>query len=375
MERCEYMDLDLKQAIIEKEKLISGEGSKLVLSKCISCYACNAFCPNAAHPYELILSYFYHRNQQKGLPKRALYFLPQSDPNFRSYILPHLSSRDQAVLKQWKNNDPKEKEVLYPGCNLLTIPYLMNGKAFESLEIAGDFNKCCGEMYFRMGLFHKVEEISKELTQYYADHKPRKMIFICPACYNMFENVLPNQFGANFPFEKELLTDWIIRKIQSDEITISHPIEKTVTIHDSCHARVLGPKVMQSARELVSLLGMKIKEMEHNQEKGYCCGIAAGCTKFSAFDILSASKKELKEASKTNAEELASYCTGCLITFELMGNLYPFKMENYHLVEYLQIAMGEIPTHQHKKVTKTMLKGVITKALSGYLSFKHYWDY
>ncbi len=46
--RCQYMDLSRREAIAEIKRLIEGRPTRVVHKKCVSCYACNAFCPEDA---------------------------------------------------------------------------------------------------------------------------------------------------------------------------------------------------------------------------------------------------------------------------------------------------------------------------------------
>lgn len=51
--------------------------------------------------------------------------------------------------------------VLYPGCNALTLPHLLDASFLQDVVISGDFDLCCGEMYFHMGLFDVVREAAR----------------------------------------------------------------------------------------------------------------------------------------------------------------------------------------------------------------------
>ena len=53
--RCQYLNLSRAEAIAEIKGLIAGTGGQKVMKKCVSCYACDAFCPYDARPYALIL--------------------------------------------------------------------------------------------------------------------------------------------------------------------------------------------------------------------------------------------------------------------------------------------------------------------------------
>jgi heterodisulfide reductase subunit C len=50
---CLFVDYDEKQAKSDMAKLIAGEPADII-ANCVTCYACNEFCPTGANPWELI---------------------------------------------------------------------------------------------------------------------------------------------------------------------------------------------------------------------------------------------------------------------------------------------------------------------------------
>ena len=59
--RCQYMDLDLESARRERRRILNGEDSR-VLQDCVTCYACEEYCPFDNHPFYLIVD----RQEEKG---------------------------------------------------------------------------------------------------------------------------------------------------------------------------------------------------------------------------------------------------------------------------------------------------------------------
>jgi ferredoxin len=52
--KCQYIDLDLERAKEEKWKIIGGENS-IILEECVTCYACEEYCPYGNHPFYQIV--------------------------------------------------------------------------------------------------------------------------------------------------------------------------------------------------------------------------------------------------------------------------------------------------------------------------------
>lgn len=366
--RCQYMDLTREEAVEEKKRLLTGDPSPELLRKCISCYACNSFCPNDCKPYELIIAAWYRRYREHGLPVRARYLMPSTFPNFRTDMVRRMSHREQALVRTWRETPPEGELVLYPGCNIMAMPHLLDAPFMQDIRVAGDWELCCGEMFFRMGLFNEAERTAEKLTAYYRGRDIGTMLFACPACMNMFANVLPDQFGAEFNFEKKFLGIHLLEKIRSGELAITGKLNRTVTLHDSCHARVLGDVVMDNAREILAYLGIDILEMEHNRREGFCCGAAAGANKYSPFDILFTGIRELREGKRTGADDFALYCGGCNVTLNICSWLYPSRQPVRHLLEYLKEATGAGTFRPAQRRSFFMLLNILFKCFPLYLS-------
>lgn len=370
--RCRYLNLGREEAIREMKRLRAGEPTRVVHKKCISCYACNAFCRNDCHPYELITSAWHRRYRERGLPVRASYLMPASVPNFRTDIVKNMAPWERELLREWKETPPEGEVVLYPGCNALTLPHLLRAPYMEGVIISGDFDLCCGEMYFRMGLYDVVEKVAEKLSAHYRGREIGTMLFVCPAGMNMFRNVLPGQFGAELPFEMKFLGDYLLEKVESGEIEIKKKLERSIALHDSCHGRILGSEVTSTSRRLYSLMGLEMREVAGCVDEGLCCGMAAGCNRYRPEDMYLAAVKELRAAGKTGADELATYCGGCHLTLAMMRWLYPARQPVRHMLEYLQEAMGMEPYYPAPRRTLRMLGNVAVNAFPQLLSRKTY---
>ena len=361
---CPYMRLDRESAIAEIKNINRGEPST-VTDRCMSCYACNAFCQQNAHPYERIHYNWNERYRQKGLPARASYLMPSRRPNFRQDLA--YSAAERALHERWSCTEPPGPTVLYPGCNLLSIPLLATGAIFEKLPVWGRWDLCCGEMYFRMGLLDPVKRTAETLTEFYRDKPIDEMVFVCPAGYNMFSHVLPEQFGAEFHFRTAYFTDWFMREIEKGSFEIQKQPARGVVMHDSCHARVLGDAFMDRQRTLLSSFGLTIHETEQNRTHGLCCGVAAACSRYSVVDLIRCGMRQLLALDAAPGEEAAVYCAGCYLTLGCMRLVHPFGKRLVHLLEYARQAIGEDVERRNTAKSLALIKGVSTHALPAYL--------
>ncbi|MCL7454519.1 MAG: (Fe-S)-binding protein, partial [Anaerolineae bacterium] len=195
------MHLPLAQAQDEIKRLraeaVAGPQASqpsVILRRCTSCLACNQICPEDCRPANLILDLWHEAYLQEGLPARAAWFLPHSRPNFRTHIVDRLPPEEREAVSRWRDGGPA-REFLYPGCNLITTPYLTFSRLFEGVEIRGGLDYCCGEMLFRMGLYEAVEQVARRLTLWFRRLGAERVYLVCTAGLNLMRNILP-QFGA-----------------------------------------------------------------------------------------------------------------------------------------------------------------------------------
>ncbi|MEJ5185636.1 MAG: (Fe-S)-binding protein [Candidatus Geothermincolales bacterium] len=372
--RCPYLGLGRSEAMEEIKRLVHGLPSRYVHERCVSCYACDTYCAKGCRPYELVIRTWYERYLRRGLPVRAAYLMPAKTPNFRTDLVPSMTERERALLKKWSETLPEGDLVLYPGCNALTLPHLLDTPLLDGLTISGSFDLCCGEMYFRMGIFDAVERTAERLTLYFRDRDIGTMLFVCPACLNMFRNVLPSLFGAEFSFKTRYLGEFILERLDAGELQVRSLQERKVAVHDSCHGRVLGREIMETARDLYRRLGLTPLEIAPDPSRGLCCGMAAGCNRYRPEDMYLASVKELRAASRTGADEIATYCGGCHLTLNLMKWIYPVRQPVRHLMEYLRMAAGErVDLATTPKRSLRMLANITVKALPKIASRKNFY--
>lgn len=357
--RCRYMELTREEAIAEIKRINRGETST-ILQYCISCSACNAFCKNQAHPYERIIYGWYERYQREGLPVRASYLLPGRRPNFREDL--QYSSAERALHEKWRSPDPPARVVLYPGCNLLSMPLLLTGQIFEKLPVWGHWDLCCGEMYYRCGIFDATAETARNLTEFYRRKEIDEMVFLCPAGYNMFSNILP-KFGARFSFRITSFADWLTGELERGTFRITERLSGSAVVHDSCHARVLGRAFMDSQRKLLERVGLGLFETPMNREEGLCCGMASGARRFSALDLIRYSLRQLIELDRADGDIALAYCTGCLLMLSSVRPLKPFGKKLVHLLEPIRMALGETVPRTNMKRARSILGGIACHSL------------
>ncbi|NLA26083.1 MAG: (Fe-S)-binding protein [Firmicutes bacterium] len=357
---CPVMELPLKRAKEEIERLIAGEPTNHVLRKCASCFACNYLCPEGCNPAELVLQRWYEQYEHKGLPLRARYFSPHEKLNFRSYVASKMPPDELELIRSWANLTPAE-EILYPGCNIITAPFVTRTKALEGMDIRGTLDYCCGETYYRMGLLKEVQKVARRLERYFKTLGVKRVNVLCTAGCNMFMNVLPS-FGVDFDFEVRPYLPVILDKLESGELSITNKLQGTATIQESCYGKHLGEEYMDVPRRILEFIGLEIVEEKKSRGRALCCGIAGGFPPDSGYhimDLTRATLNSLLQARGAGADYTVGYCAGCLQMLSVGRKLLPLGKPPYHLLELLAAALGEQMEHSMQWRASAFLAGVL----------------
>lgn len=371
--QCPVMQLPIDVAKAEVVRLSKGLDTKHVLKKCTSCFSCNFYCPEDCNPTQRILNIWHEKSINEGLPARAKYYIPDSELNFRTYVAERMPEDEKALIESWKDTSPSD-EIFYPGCNVITVPYLAQSSLFKSLDIRGSLELCCGETYYRTGQYEMVERAAKRLEEWHNKIGFKKMIIPCTAGMNMFTNVLP-KFGVNLDFKVEHVLPWLLSRFEKGELKIENPLDLTVTIQESCYGKFFGDDYMDVPRKLLEMIGCKVIEQELCRGNTLCCGIGGGFSHASGYhplDITLSTIRTLRMAKKTGAQALASYCAGCLQMFSVGQIAYPNQMPIFHILELVQMAIGEKPPRKNKQRARLMFKGVMLNQFPKIFSSKRF---
>jgi len=371
--QCPVMQLPLEIAKAEADRLMRGQDTKHVLQKCTSCFACNFICPNQANPAQRIIDIWHQRSLESGLPVRAKYYTPDNELNFRTYALARMPEDERTLVKSWEDESPCD-EVFYPGCNIITASYLTRTKLLDGVNIRGSLKLCCGETYYRTGQYEMAGKAARRINAWQKKLGFKKMIIPCTAGRNMFENVLP-KFGLEKNFEIEHMLPWLLGRIERGEIEIIKPLDMTVTIQESCYGKFFGEEFMDTPRKLLEKIGVRVVEQDLCRDKTLCCGIGGGFSHQSGYhpkDITLSTIRSLCLAKKTGAEAIAAYCAGCLQMLSVGKIAYPVGLPVFHILELLQMAVGETPARRQGSRARLLFKGVALNQLPKLLTSKRF---
>ncbi len=364
---CPYIKLNPQEAREQMNNLRDGKPNT-ILTHCVGCITCTAMCKHECNPYSLIRQRLYERYQREGIPVAARYLLPNARPNFRTAV--KHPPEETAFIDSLATLPDHPGDVIYTGCNALAFPNLLRSGLFDGTPMFGSIDYCCGEMYHRMGLRDSAAQNGATLAATFAQVAPRRVIFLCAACMNVITNVMPREYDIPFPYEKIYYLDWIFERVDRGELSFSQPYGKTVTIHDTCHAKEV-PEFFDQPRRFLAAAGAGITEMRHHCADALCCGVAAGCASYSPRDILSAGFRRLAESAATKADATVAICNGCSLVLTMFKMFYPWAPPVVPMLHIAVHATGFDPgPPAYNRPSAQMLAGVTKHAIPALASSK-----
>jgi len=144
---------------------------------------------------------------------------------------------------------------------------------------------CCGhDLYWGQAKFEVFIELAKKNIDILEKAGISTIITACAECYRTFKIDYPNLFeDFNDKFEVKHIIEYVFDKWKQHKLQFKNPNKSNeiipFTYHDPCRLSRFLPKdnkIIEEVREIfrhLKNIGYDFKEMEHNKEKSYCCGV------------------------------------------------------------------------------------------------------
>ena len=230
--------------------------------------------------------------------------------------------------------DDRYKKVTRAFAKILTflgIDYAVLGKE-ESCT--GDPARRAGnEMLYLMQAFQNI--------RLFKLYDVKKILTICPHCYNIFKNDYPDLGGH---YEVINYLQFLKRRIGEGKLKLDPETLKniSVTYHDPCY---LGRAnhIYDEPRFVLKSLTNNVVEMRRNKSFALCCGGGGG----QMFKEAEKGLKEIyiertEEALETKAAVIATACPFCM-TMMTDGLKYKNKekeVKNYDIAELIALSLN-----------------------------------
>lgn len=181
--------------------------------------------------------------------------------------------------------------------------------------IMGKEEMCTGDPARRAGNEFLFQMMAYNNIQLLNGYGIKKVVTICPHCFNIFKNEYPELGGE---YEVVHHTQFLQSLINNGRVKLKEGGEfkgKKITYHDSCYlGRANG--VYEAPRAVLEALDVELVEMKRCRANGLCCG--AGGAQMWKEDEPGQTRinwERSAEAIETGAEVIAMNCPFCTTMF------------------------------------------------------------
>jgi heterodisulfide reductase subunit D len=205
-----------------------------------------------------------------------------------------------------------------------------------SYAVLGKEESCTGDPARRAGNEMLYQMQALQNIAVFKSYDIKKIITICPHCFNIFKNEYPD-LGGNYEVINyiQLLEKYI--ESGTLKIDINSLKNVSVTYHDPCYLGRAN-EIYDEPRKILKTLTGNFIEMDRNKSFALCCGAGGG----QMFKEAEKGDKEIfieriEDALKTDAKVIASACPFCMtmLTDGLKYKNREEEIKNYDIAELI----------------------------------------
>ena len=202
--------------------------------------------------------------------------------------------------------------------------------------VLGREETCTGDPARRAGNEMLYQMQALQVIEIFKMYDVKKVITICPHCYNIFKNEYPD-LGGNYEVINYL--QFLDSLVREGKLKLNQEVfgNKVITYHDPCYLGRANDIYAEPRSILAGLTGNFV-EMHRNRSFALCCG-AGGAQMFKEAEK---GDKEVfiertEDALKTNAGVIATACPFCMtmLTDGLKYKNREEEIKNYDIAELI----------------------------------------
>lgn len=210
-----------------------------------------------------------------------------------------------------------------------------------SYAVLGTEETCTGDPARRAGNEMLFQMQALQNIELFKAYEVKKIITICPHCYNVLKNEYPDLGGDFEVIDYVDLLDGYIRegKLKIPDNALK---DKTITYHDPCYLGRAN-NIYEAPRRVLRAIGDKLVELPRNRSFALCCG-AGGAQMFKEAEK---GEREIfiermNDVLQVEPDIVATACPFCM-TMLTDGIKYKNQEEhikNYDIAELIALALN-----------------------------------
>ncbi|MGA2296599.1 MAG: (Fe-S)-binding protein, partial [FCB group bacterium] len=269
------------------KKFVGEYESIEALWQCTTCGACMKECPICIEHVPPIIGM--RRSlvmMESNFPAELQSAFSNMENNATPWAFPASQRADWAEGLNIKTaaESPEFEVLFWVGCaGSFDDRAIKISKAFAKLmQIAGvDFRilgteeQCNGDPARRMGNEYLADTLVKANIETLNNYKVKKIVTICPHCFNTLKNEYPD-FGGHYEVIHH--TEFLQTLISQGKLKIKKNAEvmKKVAYHDSCYLGRYNNIYSAPRNTITNIPGLQLINPKRSGDKGLCCGAGGG---------------------------------------------------------------------------------------------------
>ncbi|MFO7963371.1 MAG: heterodisulfide reductase-related iron-sulfur binding cluster [Desulfobacterales bacterium] len=293
--KCQYLDMDFQTAKHHRSLIARGQDSS-VLKDCVTCYACEEYCPYGNHPFYRIVELQDEKHIQ-----------PVPGPLTRQQL--HLMRPQYLITK---------KTVHSPLINMCAFSMLegcIRGSLFDGVSVISGSDIFCNIMWLHFGTGTTIKErlpkAAWNIQHYYLeDSGIQEVIHFHDECYGAYTHLAP-AMGIDIPFKSIHLFSFLHQRLNDLKDRIK-PLNQIVAYQRPCSNRLV-PETDILADKIFDQIGAIRAERKYDRENALCCTYAQQAQQRdeTADDVM---KRNIEDMKSVNASYCVFNCPACFFT-------------------------------------------------------------
>jgi Fe-S oxidoreductase len=315
--RCHYVDYDRDKAVRQIEELMAGKAAE-ILKACVTCCACNEYCPTGANPFDLI-SRLQEVHGSLPIPEKMRHFM-DAGATMPSAVIP---------------GDPDKPALSLCAMEWALPKGAVGGSMFDGMTVAKGGDYFCYLGYLHIGMDSPLKANARKFVDAIAGIGSGEVVFLHADCHAMINKV--PEYGVEVPFKGthivEFMRDYL--KAHPEKVT---PLGRKIAYQRPCASRYSG-EVEPALDELFGLIGVERLARRYDRESALCCGGMG--MRLDPKRTLPFVEGNIQDALDAGAEAMVFLCPLC--PGALAKPAKEKGMQPIFITELVRMALGELP--------------------------------
>ncbi len=317
--RCQWIEFkNVDEARAEKNKLIKKDDSR-VLSECVTCFACDEYCPYDSHPFDLIVEL-----QEK-------YNSLNIDPKLLNNIIKQMEPPEELRIKEIDPDKPVFHKCTFSRMN----EEEMKGQMFENLQYISGRAFFCNLEYHHLARDSIIRERLPIILENIKQHGIKELICWHDECYGLWTSYCQRN-NIEVPFKPIHIYEYVYNYLKDHESEITK-LNMKIAYQRSCSNRFI-PETDKWVDKICNLIGVERVPRIYDRENALCC--AGAFSWFGKGDLI-------RPTHNKNVDDMVNYgAEACIYTCPMCKEVLGSKVErkglkNYLLSDLARMALGE----------------------------------